>query len=147
MPALSPHPQLRLLRYYDDDDEIESAAVFNHPGEVVSLSTTSAHPDLVATVGSEGGKATGAVWRMPVVPASSGQAGYRSSAPVLDLEQLCTLPRGPSNPQHVAWCPAPLGDGSDGAAAAPDGSADQLLALDDSSAQVRRCGPVAGAFS
>ena len=140
-------PQLRLLRYYDEDDEIEAAAVFNHPGEVISLSTTAAHPDLVASIGGEGGKATGAVWRMPAVPASDGQAGYRSSAPVLDLERLCTLPRGASNPQHVAWRPAPLGDGSEGAAAAPDQSADQLLSLDDSAAHVWQLRPGSGAAS
>lgn len=136
------------MRYYDDDDEIEAAAVFNHPGEVVGLSTTAAHPDLIATIGNDTGKSAGAVWRMPVVPASDGQAGFRSNAPVLDMERVCVLPSGPSNLQHVAWCPAPI-DGGDSAGSAPpgDSSTDQVLALDDTTAQVWRLRPGSGGSS
>ena len=130
------------MRYYDDDDEIEAAAVFNHPGEVVGLSTTAAFPDLIASLGSENGKVTGAVWRMPTVPASDGEAGYRASAPTMDMERLCTLPSGTSNLQHIAWCPAPLGDGPP---VTSDAAGDQLIAVDDSSAQVWRIRPGAAA--
>jgi hypothetical protein len=120
-------PQIRLLRYFDDDDEIDAASAFNHPGEVVTLSASSANPDLLATVGNLAGKRRGTVWRMPAVPSSSeSNRGGAMGPAAVEMTRVCDIPS--SSLQHLQWFPT-----SDAAGQAHSG---QLLAVEDGSAKV-----------
>lgn len=125
--------QIRLLRYFEDDEAIECTAVYAHKHEVVGLAACPYDAALVATVFNEAPRTRAAVWRMPDIPglsdgdndapASADNADLSSAAP-RDLTPVAELP-SPGNVQHVQWRPT-----RDGANAA------SLLAVEAASVRV-----------
>ena len=114
-------PQIRLLRYYEDDEAIECAAVYAHAHEVVSLAACPYDPALVASVYNVVPGMRASVWRMPGLPGSGGDDGdaarspaeEMSGAPPKDLVRVADLGGGGeggsnsgSRHLHVQWFPA-----------------------------------------
>ena len=106
--------QIRLLRYFEDDEAIECAAVYAHPHEIASMAACPFDGALVTTVHNAvpGMKAT--VWRMPGLPGAADDEGRNDSPadsfagnPPKDLVLVAELadPNAPAGSKllHVQW--------------------------------------------
>jgi hypothetical protein len=112
---LSP-PQIRLLRFSEEDDEITCAAAWSHSHEVLDLAASTTDASLVATVSDalDGAGARATVWRLPGLPAADaaperGGGGGSGAAPeptARELERVADVPvTAGDGVARVAWAP------------------------------------------
>lgn len=141
--------QIRLLRYHDEDDDIECVASYAHPGEVLSMSACPEDSSmLVSVAGSVSGSAallSATVWKMEDLPGASGaddrygHDGVRgsSSAAPRELKKIASVPSsgGGMRAMHAHWLPRAASSG------ATDAS---IVCVDETSVKVMRLREGAG---
>jgi WD40 repeat protein len=129
-----PHPQVKVLRYSEDDEQVSCAATYTHKHEILSLAPSPSDASLLATAYNAVTGFRGAVWKMPELPRgadedASASAGARGDSapepPVRDLQLVAELPEtalsssassssssssaGGSRLHAVAWAPIEAG--------------------------------------
>lgn len=151
--------ELRLLRYYEDEEEIEVAAVYSHTGEIAGLSACPEDASVVLTVSTSAeGRPTAAIWRMSDLPGeSSAPASGSTELAPKPLEQLAAFPDQPVGCRllHAQFCPPAVldsgaGDGSSSSSAGRGGESSRLLSVDDTHVRIwelRNDGRLAGSGS
>ena len=108
--------QIRLLRYFEEDEAIECSAVYAHKHEVISLAACPHDASLIASVFNTAPRLRAAVWRMPELPglgdaadAPTADDGDSSSAAPRDMTLLADLPAAGdddgSDVRSVLWRP------------------------------------------
>lgn len=152
--------ELRLLRYYEDEEEIEVAAVYSHPGEIAGLSACPEDAAVVLTVSTTPeGRPGAAIWRMPDLPGDSAGSSGGGELVSKPLERVADFPEQPVGCRllHAQFCPPAVLDGgagdapSSGSAARAAGSgSSRLLSVDDTHIRIwelRSDGRIAGSGS
>lgn len=127
--------EIRLLRYYEEDNELDCVAVYSHPaGEVSCLSASPYDPAVVLSVINVAGVPAASVWRMRGLPGDPegsrfSDASATDAATPKELDRLADFPAQPSGCRllYAQFCPA---SDADAAAASPPSSA-RILTVDD----------------
>jgi WD40 repeat protein len=119
-----------VLRYWDEDDEIECAASYSHEHEIKNMTASPNDASLVLTVHNNLGTVGASIWRMPALPpVSADRFGDRRSEDVAPKElqtvaHFPALPKG-SKVMHSQWLPS-----SSDSAGADDST---IVTVDDTS--------------
>lgn len=131
------HLQVKLLRYVEETEEIQCAALYHHTGEVLSIASSASDVNLISTVYDTVPVKKGTVWRLPPLSDPSEArtgAGSRVEPNPQELVAVADVPEVQGLSLHsLLWAPTP-----------DAGAGSTLAAVFDGGVRAYSLGPAGG---